>query len=53
MVDLTQDEARILIKVLQATSVQCERDQLAKMLELIIKLEEATEEEDARNTDDR
>ena len=53
MIDLTQDEIQLFIEILKSTSVQCERDQLAKMLELIIKLEEAMEEEDARNTDDR
>ena len=53
MVNLTQDEILLYLELLKSTQVQCERDQLAKMLELIIKLEEAMEEEDARNTDDR
>lgn len=43
MVNLTQDEIQLFIEILKSTSVQCERDQLAKMLELIIKLEEAIE----------
>ena len=52
MIDLNQDEIQLFIGILKSTSVQCERDQLVKMLELIIKLETATEEEDARNTED-
>lgn len=45
MIDLTQDEIQLFINLLTSTQVQCQEDALLKMLELIVKLKEALEEE--------
>ena len=52
MIDLTQDEIQLFIEILKSTSVQCDLLKMEKMLELLIKLHDAMEEEDARNTED-
>ena len=45
MINLNQDEIQLFLTLLESTQVQCHEDALIKMLELIVKLKEAMEEE--------